>query len=248
MDSATGTIVVDSLRATVFAATFDAANPGQTEISANVYGTPGVTTSVTGGTLGGLMNFRSQILAPAIAGLNTLATSVMSEVNALQTTAVDANGARGTNLFDANVTARGAAGFTLLQTDPSKVATAGLLKITANAGNTGTAKLDYSQIAAGAATPTFTVTFNNAAGYSIDGAALVVDVNGGFTHEGINYTTTGTPADGDSFVVGLNANAAGDNRNIRLVAQLQTKQLAADGRTLGDGYIDLVNTVAAQQP
>ena len=73
----------------------------------------------------------------------------------------------------------------------------------------------------------------------------MVDASGGFTHEGINYTTKGTPADGDSFVVGLNANAAGDNRNIRLVAQLQTKQLAADGRTLGDGYIDLVNTVGS---
>ena len=191
------------------------------------------------------MNFRSQILAPAIAGLNTLATSVTSEVNALQTTAVDANGARGTNLFDANVTTNGAAGFTLLQTDPSKVATAGLLKITTNAGNTGTAKLDYTQIAAGTATPAFTVTFNTAAGYSIGGAALVVDASGGFTHEGINYTTKGTPADGDSFVVGLNANAAGDNRNIRLVAQLQTKQLASDGRTLGDGYVDLVNTVGS---
>lgn len=245
LDSATGTFVVESLRATVFTATFDAAQPGQTEILANVYGTPGVTTSATGGTLGGLMNFRSQILAPAIAGLNTLATSVTSEVNALQTTAVDANGARGTNLFDPNVTTNGAAGFTLLQTDPSKVATAGLLKITTNAGNTGTAKLDYTQIAAGTATPAFTVTFNTAAGYSIGGAALVVDASGGFTHEGINYTTTGTPADGDSFVVGLNANAAGDNRNIRLVAQLQTKQLASDGRTLGDGYVDLVNTVGS---
>ena len=30
-----------------------------------------------------------------------------------------------------------------------------------------------------------------------------------------------------------------------MVAQLQTKQLASDGRTLGDGYVDLVNTVGS---
>ena len=245
LDSSSGTPVVDLQRATVFSATFNATTPGQTEILANVYGIPAATTSVAGGTLGGVMSFRSQILAPSIASLDALATLVMSEVNALQTTAVDASGVRGTNLFDASVATTGAAGFALMLTDPSKVATAGLLKITENTNNTGTAKLDYSQIAAGTATPDFTLTFTTAGGYSIDGTAVEVDANGGFSHEEIDYSVTGTPVDGDNFVVGLNANAAGDNRNIRLVAQLQTKEVTTDGRTLGDSYIGLVNTVGS---
>jgi flagellar hook-associated protein 1 FlgK len=105
--------------------------------------------------------------------------------------------------------------------------------------------LDYNQIAAGTATPAFILNFTTAGGYAIDGAGVDVDGNGNFTHEGIDYSISGTSADGDSFVVGLNTNAAGDNRNIRLVAQLQTKEVTADGRTLGDGYIDLVNTVGS---
>lgn len=133
----------------------------------------------------------------------------------------------------------------MLQTDPYQVATAGLLRITANAGNSGTAKLDYSQIAAGTATPTFTLTFTTAVGYRIGGAAIAVDANGDFTHEGINYSVAGTPEDGDSFAIGLNTNAAGDNRNVRLIAQLQTKQVTAQARTIGDGYTDLVNSVGS---
>ena len=160
----------------------------------------------------------------------------------LQTTAVDANGARGTNLFEATT---GAADFSVLQDDPYKVATAGLLRVRSNATNTGDAALDYSQIAAGVATPAFTLNFTTAGGYAIDGAAVDVDGNGSFTHEGIDYSISGTPADGDSFVVGLNTNASGDNRNIRMVAQLQTKEVTADGRTVGDGYIDLVNSVGS---
>ena len=242
LDDSSGTPVVDQLRVTTFSTNFDATQPGQTEILANVYGTPNPTTSVVGGSLGGVMNFRSQILAPTIAGLDTLAATISTEINTLQTTAVDANGARGTNLFDANT---GAAGFSLLQNDPYKVATAGLLRVTPNATNTGNAVLDYNQIAAGTVTPTFILNFNTAEGYAIDGAGVDVDGNGNFTHEGIDYSISGTPADGDSFVVGLNTNAAGDNRNIRLVAQLQTKEVTADGRTLGDGYIDLVNNVGS---
>tara|TARA_B100000795_G_scaffold114075_1_gene84597 strand:- start:3384 stop:4988 length:1605 start_codon:yes stop_codon:yes gene_type:complete len=242
LDSDVGTLVVDAQRVTVFSATFQ---PGQTVILADVYGTPNPTTSVVGGSLGGILNFRSQILAPTIAGLDTLATTVATEINTLQTTGVDANGVRGTNLFDPGVNTTGAAGFSMLQTDPYQVATAGLLRITANAGNSGTAKLDYSQIAAGTATPTFTLTFTTAAGYRIGGAAIAVDANGDFTHEGINYSVTGTPEDGDSFAIGLNTNAAGDNRNVRLIAQLQTKQVTAQARTIGDGYTDLVNSVGS---
>lgn len=245
LDSASGTLVADTLRSTEFSATYDAAKPGDFVILANEYGTANPTTSLIGGAVGGLMNFRSQVLAPTVTGLNTLATLVTTEINALQTTGTDANGVRGTDLFDTNVATTGASGFAVLQTDSSKVAAAGLLRITANAGNTGTAKLDYSQIASGTATPAFTLNYATADGYSIGAQAVTLDANGGFTHEAINYKITGTPANGDRFVVGLNTNSIGDNRNMRLVAQLQIKEVTTDGRTLGDGYIDLSGTVGS---
>ena len=243
LDNQNGTPVVDSLRSTVFSATFDATQPGQVEILANVYGAASPTNSVTGGSLGGLLNFTSQALAPAVTGLDELAVITAKEINTLQTTGVDANGERGTDLFDSAVTTTGAAGFTLLQSDPLKVAAAGLLKITGGALNSGGATLNYGDIAAGAGTPAFTINFAAETGYEINGAAVAVDANGGFTFEGINYTFTGTPADGDSFTVGLNTSALGDNRNMLLMARLQDKATYADGRSMGEGYLDLVRKV-----
>ncbi len=67
------------------------------------------TNSVTGGSLGGLLNFRSHALAPAVNGLDELAVITATEINTLQTTGVDANGERGTDLFDADVATTGAA-------------------------------------------------------------------------------------------------------------------------------------------
>ena len=243
LDNENGTSVVDPLRATVFSATFDAAQPGTVGILANVYGVAGQTNSVTGGSLGGLLNFRSQVLAPTMSGLDALAVMTTTQVNAIQTTGVDANGERGTALYDADVATTGAAGFKLLQTDSSKIAAAGLLQISANAANTGGATLSHTQIAAGTATPNFTLNFTTVGGYAIGGAAVAVDANGVFAYQGISYTVTGTPANGDSFTIGLNTTGSGDNRNMLLMGRLQDKETYADGRSMSEGYLDLVRTV-----
>ena len=243
LDNENGTSVVDPLRATVFSANFNAAQPGAVEILANVYGVAGPTNSVTGGSLGGLLNFRSQVLAPTMTELDALAVMATTQINAIQTTGVDANGERGTALFDAEVATTGAAGFSLLQSEPSKVAAAGLLQVSANFANTGGASLDYAQIAEGTATPNFTLNYTTAGGYAVDGAAVAVNANGVFIYQDISYTVTGTPADGDSFIVGLNTAGMGDNRNMLLMGRLQDKETYADGRSMGEGYLDLVRTV-----
>ena len=240
LDNQNGTTIVDSLRSTTFSATFDPDQSGQVEILANVYGVASPTSSLTGGSLGGLLNFRSQVLTPTVTGLDELAVIATTQINTIQMTGVDMNGARGEALFDANVETTGAAGFNLLLSDPDKVATSGLLKILPGAANSGAATLGYSQIATGTATPAFTLNFSTADGYVIDGNAVDVDASGAFTYQGINYSFTGTPADGDSFTVGLNGAGLGDNRNMLLVSRLQDKAAFADGRSMGEGYLDLV--------
>ena len=50
---------------------------------------------MTGGELGGILNFRSQILSPAIENLDALAVSTATEINAIQTNGIDATGTRG---------------------------------------------------------------------------------------------------------------------------------------------------------
>ena len=51
------------------------------------------------------------------------------------------------------------------------------------------------------------------------------------------------PKTGDRFVVDGNQGGVGDNGNMLLMVALQDKPVLEGGRTIGDGYIDLVSTV-----
>ena len=246
LDSNSGAVVVNGAKNNTFSAIFEVNDAGQVEIVANTNGNSKVTVAVTGGTIGGLLNFRSQILAPAQADLDILAKTIVTEVNAIQMTGVDLNGDRGTALFDIDSTV-GAAGMTLLQTDPFKIAAAGLLRITNNAANSGTASIDYQAPPANVATPAnFTLTYSAGAGYSDGATNYNPDANGQFVYAGITFTVKGIPADGDSFDIGLNTNSDGDNRNIALVAQLQNKSVLSDGNSISEGYAAIVSRAGSR--
>ena len=79
-----------------------AANPSQTVVAlANGTGQPSVfqDSAVTGGSLGGLLQFRDSSLTSAQNAIGQLAITVASTVNAQQSLGVDLNGAQGQNLF-----------------------------------------------------------------------------------------------------------------------------------------------------
>ena len=243
LDSSTGTVLVNQLTSAKFTASFSENDPGAAKIFANVHGSSSETLSVTGGLLGGLINFRSQILAPTVTALDRLAVTVNAEINAIQTTGVDLNGERGTALFEIDPNTGGAAGFNIILTDPSKVAAAGLLRMTNGGANIGTASLDYLSIPTGATTPAVTLTYNDVAGTFTDsiGGVYAPDANGLFTVGTITFEMSGSPANLDSFTIGLNTNSMGDNRNMALMAQLQNKSVMPNGNSLGAGYAELVN-------
>ena len=243
LDSSTGTVLVNQLTSAKFTASFSENDPGATKIFANVHGSSSETLSVTGGLLGGLINFRSQILAPAVTALDHLAVTVNAEINAIQTTGVDLNGERGTALFEIDPNTGGAAGFNIILTDPSKVAAAGLLRMTNGDANTGSASLDYLAIPTGAATPAVTLTYDDVAGTFTDssGGVYTPDVKGLFSVGAITFELRGVPATGDTFEIGLNTNAAGDNRNMALMVQLQNKSVMPNGNSISAGYAEIVN-------
>lgn len=243
LDSSAGTVLVNQLTSATFTASFSANDPGATKIFANVHGSSSETLSVTGGLLGGLINFRGQILAPAVTDLDSLAVTVNAEINAIQTTGVDLNGERGTALFEIDPNIGGAAGFNIILTDPSKVAAAGLLRITKGDANTGSASLDYLTIPTGAATPAVTLTYDDVAGTFTDssGGLHIPDVNGLFSVGAITFELQGVPSTGDTFEIGLNTNAAGDNRNMALMVQLQNKSVMPNGNSISAGYAEIVN-------
>ncbi len=138
--------------------------------------------SVTGGTLGGLLAFRSQTLDPAEAQLGAIAVSFSAQVNAQNGLGITLAGAQGGALFSV-----------------------GGPTVYANTQNTGNASLNVSF--ANPAQPTtgdYTLAYNgstytltdNSTGNVVGSAAnLTQPING------LSFSTTGTMKAGDSFTV-----------------------------------------------
>ena len=99
LGSSSGTLIVDGKSTITLGVSFDLHDPGRVDIIADPYGTAYAASAVTNGLLGGLMNFRSQTLGPAMDSFDYLAQTVVKEVNEIHTSGVDARGDRGAALF-----------------------------------------------------------------------------------------------------------------------------------------------------
>jgi flagellar hook-associated protein FlgK len=96
----------------------------------------------------------------------------------------------------------------------------------------------------------FSVDFISATEYSITDTATgtVMATRDYVAGDAINYQSLtlsfdSEPKTGDRFVVDGNQGGVGDNGNMLLMVALQDKPVLEGGRTIGDGYIDLVSTV-----
>ncbi|KAA1012411.1 flagellar hook-associated protein FlgK [Paraburkholderia panacisoli] len=139
-------------------------------------------TSVSGGTLGGLLQFRSQTLDPAEAQLGAIATSFAAQVNAQNELGITLNGTAGGALF-----------------------TVGSPTVYANAQNTGNASLSASfSDATQPTTGDYTLSYNgtaytltdNSTGSIVGSATSLTNPIGG-----LQFSATGTMNPGDSFSV-----------------------------------------------
>lgn len=130
-------------------------------------------------------------------------------------------------------TAQAAGGFSVLLSNPSKIAAAGAVQASAAAGNTGSATISSGTVAT-AANPallaTVTLAFTSATTYSVNGAGSFAYTPGGnISQNGWQVQISGAPAAGDSFTVQSNAGATGDNRNALLSANLQSTPVLQNG-------------------
>jgi flagellar hook-associated protein 1 FlgK len=139
-------------------------------------------TAVTGGTLGGLLQFRSQTLDPAEAQLGAIATSFAAQVNAQNELGITSNGNAGGPLF-----------------------TVGSPTVYANSRNTGNATLGVSF-----ADPTQPPTGNYTLSYDGSVYTLTDNETGGIVGsasnlsqpiDGMQFSATGTMQAGDSFSI-----------------------------------------------
>ncbi|MFP5394330.1 MAG: flagellar basal body rod C-terminal domain-containing protein, partial [Gammaproteobacteria bacterium] len=167
-------------------------------------------------------------------------------------------------------TINGAADFALLVRDRSKIAAAAPVTTSAPVTNKGTAKISEGRVDAAylepgnAITAPVTLTFDSASGTltgfpatqdvvaTVDGvettyaAGTPVPFTDGASYRfgGVNVSFLGQPQEGDSFTIAPNTSGVGDNRNMRLLGNLQAAPIL-DGKsaTYQSSYAELVSFV-----
>ncbi len=190
-------------------------------------GTTPVTNQLNGGELGGLLDFRREILEPSRNELGRTAVALSQEFNRIQNEGLDLNGALGADLF--------AVGEPRVLTAAGNTGTGADLdvQITDPSGLTGN---DYRLTFDG----TFTLT-NLATGQNVplSGAGTAADP---FTADGLSLVAD--PADfaaGDRLTIQPTRTAAGDFRtqfsDPNLLAAAAPVRAASDLGNLGDGVI-----------
>ncbi|MFD2366396.1 flagellar hook-associated protein FlgK [Pseudoduganella sp. GCM10020061] len=161
--------------------------------------------------------------------------------------------------FRIRPTSEGASAITLNINHVSQIAAAAPIA-TGRGNNTGNATITEGTVDAGyrgaplaapvtftydKATNSFTGTIATVPPAAYPSAAPIPYVAGAdLNMGGMHFSISGTPNDGDTFTVGPNTGGVGDNRNMRLLGQLQTTNLF-DGKTSSfqGSYAQLVSYV-----
>jgi flagellar hook-associated protein 1 FlgK len=164
-------------------------------------------------------------------------------------------------------TRTGARDISVAVTDPSNIAAALPVRTAASLANTGTAKIDAGSVFDKSYLPLggpITLTFN--------GGQFTVAVPGGapavgpiaynpaptsqtISFNGLSFTISGKPQNGDTFTLSDNANGVADNRTAQLLGSLQTQQTLAGtpgsttygaSATFQDAYSQIVSIVGTK--
>jgi flagellar hook-associated protein 1 len=180
----------------------------------------------------------------ALSGAGTIASPLQGEGLSIVVTGVPTAG----DQFEIQPTRAAAAGLAVVMTDPTKIAASSPIITAAAAGNTGS-----GQISAGTVlTPSnpllqtsTSIVFTSATTYSVNGGASVAYTSGAnIDVNGWRVQISGAPATGDTFTVGANSAASGDNSNaLQLAAILQQPALVGGTRSINDLSGQLLSSV-----
>ena len=101
----------------------------------------------SGGKIGGIQTFLSQVLQPAQENFNNLASTFVSSANAIQTSGIDAHGLKGLPLFNLDKSnPNPAAGVTVNLTNPAQIATGAQFAAMQGAGNVSNTAAQVSYV------------------------------------------------------------------------------------------------------
>jgi flagellar hook-associated protein 1 FlgK len=149
-------------------------------------------------------------------------------------------------------TANAAAGFSVLLTSPSQIASAAAVQTAATTTNTGTGTIAAASVTDPTNTDLLTPTsivFSSPTQYQFDGTGTSYTYTPGaaITDNGWTTSISGTPAAGDTFTVGSNAGNVGDNSNLfAMIDGLTANSLNGGTVSLTAAANSLVSQVGAQ--
>lgn len=126
---------------------------GKLSFLVDPYGTQESVSSITSGQLGGLVNFRDQVLTPTHGFLDDVAQIFVDQVNAVHHNGLDMDGLVGGDMFQIDPSVGGAAGMKLVLQDVTKIAVAGDFRVSDDPLNTGLAQARIAYVAPDLATP-----------------------------------------------------------------------------------------------
>jgi flagellar hook-associated protein 1 FlgK len=188
----------------------DQFNASQLDVSTSTSSGVSISGSITSGDLGGLLAARSQVINPALNQLGQIASALSQSANAQQSSGLDLSGKLGANLFSV-----------------------GAPQATASSYNSDAVTAGVGVTNAGALTPDNYVLAYNAGAYTLTDTTTgtrVVPSGAGtstspLTAAGLSIVLSGTPANGDQFLIQPTAQAASTIR----VALTNPSQIAAAG-------------------
>jgi flagellar hook-associated protein 1 FlgK len=139
-------------------------------------------------------------------------------------------------------------GFSVAITDPSKVAAAGAIRTSAASANAGTGKISQGEVLDASNAQLLTtvnIVFTSATTYSVNGGAdQPFTAGGNIDINGWRMQISGAPQTGDTFTVGSNAGATGDNRNaFALADSLKAGVLDGGSASVSAAVDKLINNV-----
>ena len=227
LGSSAGSLIADSKTAYDLGAAFSESDPGRVDLIIEPYGDRRAASAVSSGILGGLLNFRTQTLSPAMDSFDYLAQTLVAEVNQIHNAGLDGRGEPGTDLF---------------AIDP-------IFEITAAAGNnnaslevqvTDPEAFDYAP---------FRVTWvseqNSWRIEDLSSGAITQAAPGSsnFDYAGLNISVDSMPLDGESYTIAPLARPASGIRMVQTdplsVATGDTMRVMSDLSNLGTATVSL---------
>jgi flagellar hook-associated protein 1 FlgK len=147
-------------------------------------------------------------------------------------------------------TANAAAGFKVLLTSPTQIASAAAVQTAPATGNTGTGTIAAATVTdptnANLLTPT-SIVFTTPGQYLLNGISYAYSPGAAISANGWTTSISGTPAAGDTFTVGSNAGNVGDNTNLfAMIDGLNANSLDGGTTSLTGATSSLVSQVGAQ--